>query len=177
MQVRFTTAQGLPVVDDEMTEQFGSISGILIHPDTARVEGFFVHIPGFLRSFELFLSSMDILRWGLRVVVRDAQVLAPVEELIRLAPLLEEGRVLLGRPIVTKSGKKLGVCRDVQFDTQFFMMEWIWPRRWLRWRTPLPASQILEVTREAIIVKDEEATRKEEVPVEAIILPPVPEAA
>ncbi len=177
MQVRFTTALGLPVVDDEMTEQFGSISGILIHPDTGRVEGFFVRIPAFLRSFELFLSTMDILRWGLRVIVRDASVLAPLEERIRLLPLLEEKRLFLGQPIITESGKKVGACRDVQFDTQFFMVEWIWPKGFFRWGTPIPVSQILEVRSDAIIIKDTDVTHTEKVEEEVPILQSMPEVA
>ena len=154
MHVRYSTVLGLPVVDEEMTDRLGIISGIFIHPDTGKVEGFFVRISGFLHSEHLFLSSIDILRWGLRVVVRDADVFSPIEERVRLQSLFEEKRYILGQPIVTDTGRKLGVCADVQFDTTHFMVDWLWPKRLWKWGTALPLSQVLEVRRDAVIVRD-----------------------
>jgi uncharacterized protein YrrD len=154
MHVRFSTAIGLPVVDEEMVEQLGTIAGIFLHPDLGKVEGFFVRINGFFRHEMLFLSSLDILRWGLRVVVRDADVIAPLEERVRLQALAEEGRPVLSQKILTDTGRSLGRCADVQFDTRSFMAEWIWPRRLWRWGTPFPLSQIIEVRKDAIIVRD-----------------------
>jgi hypothetical protein len=48
----------------------------------------------------------------------------------------------------------LGRCRDVQFDTTTFHMEWLMPRRWLRWKPGIPTSSIVKVTRDAIVVRD-----------------------
>jgi uncharacterized protein YrrD len=178
MRVRFSTAVGMPVVDEEMTEQYGALSNILIHPDTGKVAGFFVRMPGSFRSHELFLASEDILRWGLRVVVRDGEVFSPIEDRIRLRSLLEERRYFLSQRIVTDTGRSLGRCMDVQFDTMHFMVDWFWPKRWWKWRDPLPLSQIIEVRADAIVVRDPSLPASEKAqPESATLLNQLPEAA
>lgn len=179
MQVRFSTVLGLPVVDEEMTQQLGTISGIFVHPDTSKVEGFFVRIPGLFRPDDLFLSSLDVLRWGLRVVVRDAEVLSPIEDRIRLQSVYQEHRYVLGQRIITDTHRKLGICADVQFSTTHFTVEWIWPKTFWRWGTPLPVSQIIEVRRAAIVVRDPAlpaVENEESAPVEAPLIS-LPETA
>jgi len=161
MHVRFSTCLGLPVIDDSAEEVFGTIVGVLLHPDSGRVEGFFVQIPHFLRSEELFLPALDIVRWGLRVVVRSAEVLAPPGEFLRVVPLIEDGRTILGQRIRTESGKELGRCKDVQWNTKTFSLEWLFPKRWFMWGLPIPVTDIVEVKRDAIIVRDSLATTTE----------------
>lgn len=176
MQVRFSTALGLSITDEEVTEEIGTINGILIHPDTGRVEGFFVRVRGFLRAEDLFLSSFDIQRWGLRVVVRDRDVLAPLSDHIRFQTLRGEGRGVLGQRIVTETGRSLGRCADVQFETKTFRVEWLWPRKLFWWGTPLPITQVVEVRKDAIVVRDTVLAEAEKEEIEAPLLA-TPEAA
>jgi hypothetical protein len=68
--------------------------------------------------------------------------------------MVASGRTILGQPIVTEGGSRLGRCCDVQFDTHFFQLEWLFPCRMLRWGVPIPARQILEVTPVAVVVRD-----------------------
>ncbi len=154
MQARFTLCVGVPVAEEDSSYALGTIADILIHPDTGRIEGFFVHTGGMFHADMLFLSSVDIIRWGTHVVVRDADVLSPIEDRIRLRTLLDDPRRLLGQAMRTESGKYLGRCKDVQFDTSLFLIEWIFPKRLFRWGVPLPLNQILEVRKDAIIVRD-----------------------
>jgi sporulation protein YlmC with PRC-barrel domain len=154
MHLRFSISVGTPVVEEETGQILGSVAGILLQPDTGKIEGFFISIPGLLSSRSLFLSGMDILRWGSRIYVRDADVLSPVEEHIRLQGLLAEGRPMLGQGIVTESGKRLGSCADVQFDSARLVLEWLFPRKLLRWGTPIPVSQVIEVRKDVILVRD-----------------------
>jgi len=154
MHVRFSTTIGLPVVEETTEAEIAGISGILIHPDTAKIEGFFVRVPSFLRAEELFLSVSDIAHWGTRVRVRHADVLAPVEEHLRLMNLLQDGRTVMRQSIMTEGGKYLGVCRDIQFDTVSFYAEWLFPRTFLRWQRSIPVSSIVIVKPEAIVVRD-----------------------
>ncbi|MDD5623535.1 MAG: PRC-barrel domain-containing protein [Candidatus Peribacteraceae bacterium] len=178
MHVRFSTCLGLPVTDESVEIVYGRISGILLHPDTGKVEGFYVAIPRFLGEETLFLSSNDILRWGRRVTVRSGEVLAPPEEFFRLRTLLEDGRKILHQLIRTESGRRLGRCRDVQFNTEAMHLEWLFPRRWWRWSLPLPASDIVEVRPDAIVVRDPPvpvAEKEKEGVVQPGILPVLPE--
>ncbi|MDD5751695.1 MAG: PRC-barrel domain-containing protein [Candidatus Peribacteraceae bacterium] len=160
--MRYSTSRGLPVFDEHAGEVVGIIDGMLVHPDSGRIEGFFVRVPRFLFSAEeFFLPIFDIVHWGLKVSVRTADVLAPPQEFLRVAPLLESGRPVLGQVIRTESGRTLGKCRDVQWNTKTLMLEWIFPRRWFRWQLPVPASAIIEVRREAVIVRDPATAVKE----------------
>lgn len=154
MHLRFSTAVGLPVIEEHAREACGLVSGILLHPDLGKVEGFFVRVAGFFRSEERLLQAVDILHWGKYVRIRDESVLIPVEDVIRLAALLEEDRPIIGQRIISEGGTTLGTCRDVQFDTNAFLLEWLFPRTLFRWRRAIPASSIVEVRPDAVVVRD-----------------------
>jgi uncharacterized protein YrrD len=156
MQIRASVALGMPVVDEEAQEIVAFLSSPLILPDTGKIEGFFVISAGGLISGELFLSCSDIVAWGTRVHVLSFDRLSPPEELIRLQPLLDDPRPFLGQRIMTKRGKKvIGICDDVQFDTRHFLVQWIFPKKFFFFHNdPLPTTEILEVTPEAIIIRE-----------------------
>ena len=161
MHVRFSSAVGLPVVEEGSTEPLARIDDILLQPDSGRIEGFSVAIPRFLGSDRLVLLPMDILHWGMRITVRSANALVPAEDIVRLQTLLEDDRKILGQRMRTESGKVLGRCGDVQFDTAHFTVEWLFPRRWWTWGIPVPVSDVVEVRADAIIVRNRTAKAKE----------------
>lgn len=170
MHVRLSTCIGIPVVDESTEEMCGILSGMLTDPDSGKIEGFFVRIPGFLFQEELFCSALDIVHWGTRVTVRDSEVLAPAEERIRLQPLLEDKRTIIGQQMKTESGKKLGKCRDIQFNTDSMHIEWLFPKKRWHWGIALPISEVLEVRTEAIIIRD--SKKVEPVPAEPEVVAP-----
>jgi uncharacterized protein YrrD len=155
MHLRLSTAIGLPIVNDA-EEHLGFLGGILINPDTAVIEGFFVYRAGFFSSETLFLPVSGIEHWGSRIRVRHNDALSPLDEFVRLSRLQEEGRPIIGQVMMTDTGRKLGRCADVQFDTRSFRLEWLFPRMWLRWRVPVPVRAILQVKPEAVMVREEE---------------------
>lgn len=150
MHVRFSTCVGMGIVDDRHNETVAAVTGIFVHPDEGKVEGLFVDAG----RGEEFLSVADIAHWGTTVVVRDHDAIAPLDDRVRLSALLAEGRPMLGQRIVTEAGGTIGTCADIQFETETFRVEWLFPRRWLRWKTPIPASSVLEVTPDAVRVRD-----------------------
>lgn len=154
MHVRFSTVVGLPVVEESSEQEIAAISGILIHPDQGKIEGFFVSVPGFFQSNQLFLSVFDITHWGSRVRVRESDVLFPVEDLVRLQSLLEDNRSVINQKIITEDSVPLGTCRDVQFDTTSFMLEWLFPRKFWRWGIPVPVTSVVQVRSDAIVVRN-----------------------
>ena len=162
MHVRLSSIRGLSVVDDESQQVVAVLEEPLIHPDTGMIQGFFVYsfIPG--ESGELFLSCHDIAAWGLHVHIRSADRLSPPEDLVRITALLEDPRTFLGQRMkIDGTGKNLGTCLDVQFDTRHFHVEWLFPKRFFFWRQPVAASEVLEVTEEAILIRDPMGAVKE----------------
>lgn len=144
----------MPVASEDTQESLGSLSDICIHPDTGVVEGFFVRTPSIFGGEDLFLATADIRHWGTRIRVVNGDVLGAIEDRVRLTTLLSEGRMILGARMITKSGQRLGRCRDVQFETKTFRLEWLFPRTFFRWGIPVPLTSIVEVKREAIVVRD-----------------------
>ncbi|OGJ59802.1 hypothetical protein A2881_00855 [Candidatus Peribacteria bacterium RIFCSPHIGHO2_01_FULL_55_13] len=180
MHVRLTTCRGASVVD-RAGELLGTLSGVFLHPDTGKVEGIFVAVPAGLTGTEHpFCAFEDIIHWGAVVQISGRDAFAPLEDRIRLAPVIASGRTVVGQPIRTESGRLLGTCRDVQFDTEKMRVEWLFPRRFFRPGVALPISDVVEIRKDAIIVRDgmkaeaEPAVEKEPVSYEAFpeIVPP-----
>lgn len=177
MHVRFSSAAGLPVVEEGSTEPVARIDDVVLQPESGKIEAFSVAVTRFLGSDHLILLPMDILHWGMRVTIRSAHVLVSAEEIIRLQSLLQDGRNILGQRMVTERGKHLGRCADVQFDTAHFSIEWLFPRRWWRWGIPVPITDVVEVRTDAIIVRERAAKEKAgAVPDASLILGVMPEA-
>lgn len=147
MHLRFSHCMGMPVLEEGSDMVLGSISGILIEPDTGKIEGFFV-------GQDNFVAQGDIARWGARLYVRFASAVAPANDRIRLQQLLSDPRTVLDQKIRTESGQYIGRCSDVQFSTKSMHIEWIFPRKWFREKTAVPVSSIVEVTPQSIIIKD-----------------------
>jgi uncharacterized protein YrrD len=177
MHVRYLSCLGTPVLAEDTEEMVGIVGGILLHPDRGTVEGFFLRAPGLFSPSSLFLSSLDIARFGRRLTVRDSGRVAPAREFLRVQPLLEDPRAVLGQKIRTESGADLGRCRDVQFETSTMRLTWLFPKKAFRWRDPISVKQIVEVRPDAIIVRDPPAPAVEKVMEEAErrLMPLLPE--
>lgn len=152
MHVRYSMSRGMPLVDDRSDDLLATVSGIFLHPDLGKVEGLFVRT----QAGDGFLSVNDIAHWGRSIVVRDIDAIGPLDERVRLSALWNEGRTILGQRIVTEAGMIVGTCADVQFETETFRIEWLFPRRWFRWKRPIPAGAIIEVRPDAVCVREPE---------------------
>jgi uncharacterized protein YrrD len=170
MHIRFTHCRGLPVIEEHSQQVIGTIAEIFIHPDMGKAEGFFVKISHFMHSETLFLSVADITHWGRTVMIRDRDVLAALEEHVRLQQMFDEGRTVLGQKMVTDTGKKLGTCADAQFETKTFRVEWLFPKKMFQWARPVPITSVQEVRPDAIVIRDQ-ATVQEPATGEAVFTP------
>lgn len=146
----------MPVMDDRSDDVLGTVTGVFVHPDIGKIEGFFVRT----HAGDEFLAANDIAHWGRAIVVRDVDTIARLDERVRLSALWNEGRTVLGQRIVTEAGVIVGMCADVQFETDTFRLEWLFPRKWLRWKRPIPAGSIIEVRPDAVCVRDAEVPVK-----------------
>lgn len=144
----------MSVVEESSNQEVGSLSGILIHPDSGAIEGFFVEVSHSFSSAHLFLSVFDIRRFATRVYVRSVDVLSPAEDRIRLESLLNDPRTVLGQKMKVESGRVLGNCSDVQFDTEAMHIEWLFPKKWFRYGMAVPVTDILEVKKGYILLRD-----------------------
>jgi sporulation protein YlmC with PRC-barrel domain len=163
MHVRLSTCLGTEVIDRSSGETLGLLSGLFVHPDTGKLEGVYVTVATamFGSSQSLFCGSDDIVHWGATLQIRSHSCLSPLEDRVRLIPLHQEGRTIIGQHIRSEAGRSVGRCKDVQIDTEKMRLEWLFPRRFFQQGIAIPAKDIVEVRREAIIVRD--ALKAEEV--------------
>ncbi len=163
MHMRASQAQGTQVIDDSTQQTLGVITDPLIDPDTGRIIAFFV-LPLMIGEGELLLQTADITSWGTRIHVLSVDRLGPPEDYVRLQKRLQDQRTFLGQRIRTRPGdRSLGTLDDVQFNTRTFAIEWLFPRKFFFIRQPIPVTEILEVTAEAVWVRDPIRPVKEEV--------------
>lgn len=154
MHIRVSQSRGMQVVDDGVQQVVGFLDDPLVDPDTGRIAGFFV-VPAFFGAEELFLQSVDIVSWGTRVHILEEDRLGPPEEFVRLQERFTDTRSFLGQTIRTKgTNRTLGILADLQFNTRHFTVEWLFPRRFFILRSPIPVTDVLEVTPEAVWVRD-----------------------
>lgn len=149
------------VLDEQTQDSVALLTRPLIDPDNGRILGFFVRM--FVGSSgPYFLLTLDILSVGTKVHIRCADKLSPPDELLRLREHLNDSRFFLGQKIrIHGSGVRVGSCADIQFDTRHFQIEWLFPRGLFFSKQPIAVADIVEVTEEAIWVKDPLRVRKE----------------
>ncbi len=168
MHVRLSSSLGLPIVEQQEEKAVGNLSGVLINPDSGKIEGFYISVKKFVGTNEMFISYLDVLKWGTKIQIKDSDVIAPAEDRVRLASLLKDPRRVINQIVKTKSGKKLGVCKDIQFDTDKMQLTWIFPKRLFGWGIAVPATEIIEVTEKEILVKDMEVPKEQKEEVDAL---------
>lgn len=161
MHLLRSQAIGTEVIDEVEHHVQGRVADFIFDPDRGHMVALLVRSP--FSSALLALQTQDILSWGTRVHIREPDVLSPPEDIVRLQSFLDDPRRIHGQRIETRGGLLLGRCTDLQFTVDHFDLEWIFPRKFLRKGIPLPASDILEVTERAIIVKDQTLREEKEV--------------
>ena len=173
MQTRFSTCRGMHVVEEETNELLGMVLNPLIEPDKGKILGFFVvPVPGLLSVKIGYISGMDILRIGKKIYIQQDALCDPYD-IIRLQPYIEQSRPVLTQRIQTEKGVHIGRCADIQFDTESLLLTWLFPKKWFRWKTPVPVRVIQEVRTDAVIIQEPLQSIPEEV-VRAAALPGVP---
>ncbi|MBT3834868.1 hypothetical protein HOF56_01325 [Candidatus Peribacteria bacterium] len=153
MHLLYSDTIGTEIIDDIDHQIQGKVADILIEPDRGKIIALLVVIPG---TSEIYaLQTQDISSWGNRVHICDSDVLGPATDFVRLQDILNDPRTVIGQKIKTESGFLVGKCIDLQFEVTTFMIEWIFPRKFFFRKLSLPASDILEITENEILVKDQ----------------------
>lgn len=150
MHVRFSRCIGKVIVEQREREVLGAIEGILLDPDRGKVQGFFVRAVNGDREF---CPTSAIRRFATQVSVAS-HALAPLEDHVRLRERSEDPRKVLGQRMITETGRNLGKCCDIQYETTTFRVELLYPKKWWRTCEPVAVQAILEVRPEAIIIRE-----------------------
>ncbi len=131
----------------------------LINPNNLKIEGFYC-ADSFEKKKQLVLVYRDIrevLPAGL--VIDDHSVLAEPEELVRFHKIMEIDFELIGKPVVTEHGKKLGKVNDYATEPDSMMVKKLYVTQTLiknltGGSISVDRTQIVEITNRKIVVKD-----------------------
>ena len=142
----------------------GTSLGPIINPNNLKIEGFYC-ADKFSKDTLILLAQdvRDIIVTGL--VVNDHDVLTHPDELIRLKKVMDIGFSLLGKPVHTESGKKVGKIADFATDTKTLYVQKLYLTQSLiksigSTQLSVDRNQILEITDRKIVIKDLENTNR-----------------
>lgn len=155
-----------PILNFSKRELLGAIHDVIIHPDTGKIEAFWVKSVSTESKYAI-LQSQDILRWTNAVYIEDASVIAEPDEIIRITEILNKKSPIVGNRVENKDGQYYGRVISLCFNTETFYLTQIDVRKQfmgiLTWsRRLFPFSRIIKVLPSSIVI-DDNSTQEEKV--------------
>lgn len=147
-----------PVLSLRTGTQVATAIAPIINPNNLKIEGFYCHDS--LSRQQLILVAQDVrdvMSQG--IVVNDHDVLADPSELVRLTDVMRINFQLLGKPVRTSSGSKLGKISDYAVDVQSMYIQKIYVsqsvfKSFSGGNLGVDRSQIVEITDKQVVVND-----------------------
>jgi len=134
------------------------IVGPIINQDNLKIEGFYCgdysnKAPRVL----LYQDIRDMLPQG--IVVNDYDALTDPSELVRLQKILERNFSLIGKPVETVGGEKVGKVSDYAFETTTMYIQKLYVSRSIfknltAGSLSVDRTQIQEITSKKVIIND-----------------------
>jgi sporulation protein YlmC with PRC-barrel domain len=161
----FYSTKGLPVFPFHGHEPIAFVQDVIINPDTGKLEALWVR-PMLLPIAFGILDFNDIVEWKRNLYVRSENVIAEPGEIIRINAILDRNISFMKNNVVSESGEALGKVVNLDFDSRDGILRHLYVQKGFlgfSWeRRVFDFASILEVTPEAIIVKDLELKSAEE---------------
>jgi sporulation protein YlmC with PRC-barrel domain len=138
-----------------------TITGLIINPDNLKIEGFYCEDRFNKQRLVLLCQDIrDTLPQG--YVVDDHDVLTEPDELVRLQKVMQMSFTLIGKPVLTVGGEKLGKVSDYAAETGSMYIQKIYVsqsilKSFTGGSLSIDRSQINEITPKRIIVNDLES--------------------
>jgi len=155
---------GTHVLSHAHGEVLAIVEDVIIHPDTGKVEGFWVK-PLTLPFRHAVLPWEGVVAWKRHLYIRDEQAMAEPDEIIRISEILARKTYYMGNRVRTESGKSLGKVFDLDFDESKMLLRYLFVRKsFLLFSMAaqfVHYDSIVQVLPDRIIVRDEERTVKE----------------
>ncbi len=141
------------------------LQDIIIHPDTGRIEGFWVK-PLTVPLANGVIHSDSILEWKKNIYIKGDNEISEADEIIKIAEILERKCLFMGAMIKNEEGEVLGRVEDLDFDTKKLRLNNLYTQKnFIGFRFNKRAfsyKSVVEVLPEHIVVKDVEEKKIEE---------------
>ena len=152
---------GTPILSMQAAGPIGYISDFIIEPESLKSIAFFTAGPGIPRETNI-LDAKSIREYSsYGCVIDSTDDLVARGDVIRINKILDLDFSLVGLKVETKKGSKLGHVSDFTMTDDNFSIQQLIVKRpalksFLDSDLTIPRSEIVEVTDDKIIVKDEE---------------------
>lgn len=159
MLARLEQMVGSKVISLHAAGAIAEVAEPIIDPDKLTLAGFYVGHPK-IRDQAQILLAQDIRQISPgRVFINSVDELTAKTDLVRLKPILELNFQLVGKPVVTESGKKIGRVSDYIVDTTSWTIQKIYIKpsilkSFAATNLIVDRSQIVEVSNSKITVSD-----------------------
>lgn len=158
LQKQFTKILQTPIVEHQTGQKLAEVYDLIIDPETGKLEAFWIKQNAFSGNDKI-LSINDVLEWKIKIYIQDEDVFIAPEEIIKIKSILEKEIPIFMHKVKTLSGTKIGRVIDIFFEpitnqiiqiqTAKFFFGFKYEKRLISY------SEIYEITKEAIILKDE----------------------
>lgn len=148
----------IPVMSLRTGGSVGQATEMIINPNNLKIEGWYVNDR--FSGKKLILVSAEIRDISVKgIVINDHEVLAEPGELVRLKPVLEIGFALIGKQVVSQSGRRYGKVNDFAVETESLIIKKIYAsqsiiKNFSGGNASIDRTQIVEITNSQIIIED-----------------------
>lgn len=161
----------LPVVSLRTSGKVATASEPIINPNNLKIEGWYCEDT--FSHETLVLLSQDIRDFVPQgIAVNDHSDLVDPEDLVRLHDILKLEFKLLGKPVVTNRGRRMGKVADYALDTTDMKIQKLYVARPMYksltdGQLSIDRSQIIEITNRKVVVRDVDVKAEAGVPLTA----------
>lgn len=164
MLIKGTTIINKQIRSSQDGSYIGRVADLIIDPDTGKLLALKMQSSGFFKP--KIVCTIDIQGFTpFFLVAKDDSVVIKAEEVLKVDDVLKKKILIIGNKVKTESGKLLGICEDVLVDTstsaviKFYVKtnNLLGP---LPLDTIIPSSRVIRITRDAIVVKENDVKEK-----------------
>jgi uncharacterized protein YrrD len=155
---------GLPVLSLQSAETLTQVTGLVLNPDTLTVAAFEC-LPRDRDRHHPIIVPRDIRQIALDCILIDAEeVIGEADEVVRLAHLVAHPFELRNMRVITEMHRTLGRVADYSLNLDTFALQKIDVQQsifhsWLGASLMIDRSQIIEITKAEIIVREASVTQ------------------
>lgn len=158
MNKYFSEIIGTPVLGQSDGQPLALISDIIIHPDTGKIEAFWVK-PLTIPIANAVIKSDSILEWKKNVYIKDDREITEVDDIIRISEIIARNTFFVGNQVQNESNEYIGYAYDLAFDTDKLYLNNIYTQKSFLFffkynQRAFSFDSILKVIPEYILVKD-----------------------
>jgi len=157
---------GTPIMHFDEGSLLALIKDVVINSDTGKIEAFWVK-PLTVPMFNAVIQSQDIVEWKKNVYIKNDSVITDPADIIRISDIMAKKTYVIGNRVQNEEGIYYGKVYSITFDTESFYLKQIYVQKSILGiinyeQRIFSFDNIIEVTKDRIIIKDE-AVEKEEV--------------